>query len=265
MQVEPERIADLVAHPGRHPDRHQPVGDPRRHRPEPVRDGAAVPVPRVRRRDPAAARGARRARRQRQGGQPLRQGAGAGAGGRRDRRAPDHDRAAAGGSSGTGAQLVARRPRPPVAGRQDRHQQRRPRQLVRRLDRRPPRGGLGRQRPEPEHRPVRRHRRDAGVVGDLLAAADRAAQGRRRRPRLAVGDRREHHRRRLRRRAPLRVRAGLRARLHAVPGAAAGLRRSRRRRRQGGGWRDWFGFGDRDATPAEPDPAKQLPPPEDEQ
>ena len=54
-------------HPGRHRGRAESFADPRRGRPEPVRDGAAVPVPRLRRRDPAAARGARRARRQRQG------------------------------------------------------------------------------------------------------------------------------------------------------------------------------------------------------
>ena len=68
--------------------------------------------------------------------------------------------------------------------------QRQPRQLVCRLDGRPPRGDLGRQRPEPADRPVRRHRRDAGLVGHLLAPAERATAGRRQGPGLAVGGRR---------------------------------------------------------------------------
>ena len=104
---------------------------------------------------------------------------------------------------GTGRQLVADGLGRLQSGRQDRHQQRRPRQLVRRLDRRPPRGGLGRQRPERDDRPVRRHRRDAGVVGHLLAAAERAAAGRRQGPGLAVGRRQPQHRRRLPGRAPV--------------------------------------------------------------
>ncbi|KAG1085055.1 hypothetical protein G6F40_014301 [Rhizopus arrhizus] len=46
-------------------------GDPRLDRPEPVRDGTAVPVPGVRRRDPAVARGAWRARSAGQAAQAL--------------------------------------------------------------------------------------------------------------------------------------------------------------------------------------------------
>ena len=68
-----ERLARADPHAGRHRGRAQSLADPRRGRPEPVRDGAAVPVPRLRRRDPAAARGARRARSARARAQALRQ------------------------------------------------------------------------------------------------------------------------------------------------------------------------------------------------
>ena len=55
----------------------------------------------------------------------------------------------------------------------------------------------------------------------------------------------QHHRRRLRRRAPLRLRRRLR------PGATRRARRRNRwpRKRQGG-WRDWFGFGRKDEDAA---------------
>src|SRR5690606_16419754 len=115
-----------------------------------------------------------------------------------------------------------RRPWPPARGRQDRHQQRQPRQLVRRLDRRPPRRGLGRQRPEQAHRPVWRHGCDAGVVVDLQALAERAAGRVRQGPGLAVGGGFEHHRRRLPGCAALRLRCRLRARLPDLPLQRAG-------------------------------------------
>ena len=77
-------------------------------------------------------------------------------------------------SSGTGRPLVRDGLGRLGRRRQDRHQQRQPRQLVRRLHRRPPGGGLGRQRPEQADRPVRRHRWHAGVVGRVRAPAQRA-------------------------------------------------------------------------------------------
>jgi hypothetical protein len=121
----------------------------------------------------------------------------------------------------------ARWPGAPQCRRQDRHQQRRSRQLVRRLDRGPPRRDLGRQRPEQGNRPVRRHRRDAGVVGDLLAPAQRAAAGRATRVSTGSGWRQQHHRRRLRGRAPLRLRRRFRAAVRAVPDAGRKRRKSR--------------------------------------
>jgi penicillin-binding protein 1B len=78
-------------------------------------------------------------------------------------------------TSGTARPAARGRPGAAAVRRQDRHQQRQPRQLVRRLHRRSPRGDLGRQRPEQADRPVRRHRRDEGVVGAVHEDADRAA------------------------------------------------------------------------------------------
>ena len=82
---------------GRHPGRAQSLADPGRHRPEPVRDGPAVPVPGLRRAGAAAARGARGARSGRAPAQALRRCAGTGPGRRFDRRQPGHRGPAAGG------------------------------------------------------------------------------------------------------------------------------------------------------------------------
>ena len=111
---------------GRHPGRAESGADPRVHRPEPVCDGAAVPVPGVRWRDPAAARGAWRARSERQAAQALRQDARAGAGRRFHCREPDHRRAAAGGVQRDRPAVARRWPWPPAVCGQDRHQQRWP-------------------------------------------------------------------------------------------------------------------------------------------
>src|SRR5690606_37490954 len=121
------------------------------------------------------------------------------------------------------------------------------RQLVRRLYRRPPGRGLGRQRPERADRSVRLDRWHAGLVQRLQAFAKRTAGGQRRRPRLAVGGRVARHRRRLRRGAAVRLRGGFRAGVPVVPAAGAGLPgggapqlarlvrlRPRRRRARGG-------------------------------
>ena len=106
---------------------------------KPVCDGAAVPVPRLRWRDPTAARGARRARPRNGKGarEPLRQAAAA----CRSRATPS-PRASSAPRFAVRGHL---RHRPanwsPTASaglspaRQDRHQQRQPRQLVRQLDR----------------------------------------------------------------------------------------------------------------------------------
>ena len=87
MEVGPERLAELIAGAGRHQGQAESVADPGLGRPVGIRDGADVPVPRVRRPHPAAARGARRARPAGQGDQPLRRQDRAGAGRRRHRRA----------------------------------------------------------------------------------------------------------------------------------------------------------------------------------
>ncbi len=143
----------------------------------PFVDGADVPVPRLRR--PRSSRCARCAACSIRKGKAISRydfKRRTGAGGRRDRRAPGHARAAgARCRNGTGAAAALRRPGPAAVGRQDRHQQRQPRQLVRRLHRRPPGRGVGGQRRQRAHRPVRRHRRDARVVGAVHQAAQRAA------------------------------------------------------------------------------------------
>src|SRR5690606_12096133 len=87
------------------------------------------------------------------------------------------------------------------------------RQLVRRLHRFAPGGGVGRQRCQPGHRAVRRHRRDAGLVGPVPPPAERTTAGAGTGTGMGLGryGKIRPHRRGLSACAALRVRAGLSA------------------------------------------------------